>query len=67
MHLASNTNRDFALVLEAISSDGVALNPAVIIKGAHIMHQHLNNTDILDGYMLGTQTRGYSNDDLAFK
>jgi len=33
MHLAVETNRDFVLVLEAISSDGVVLAPAVIIKG----------------------------------
>ena len=67
LHSASETNRDFASVLEAISGDGVALDPAVIIKGAQIMHQHLNNTDIPDGYMLGAQTRGYLNDDLAFE
>ena len=54
-------------MLEAISSNSVALNPAVIIKGAQIMHQHLNNIDILDGYMLGAQIRGYLNNDLAFK
>ncbi|OCK97369.1 uncharacterized protein K441DRAFT_548477, partial [Cenococcum geophilum 1.58] len=34
LHLASKTNRDFTLVLEAISSNSVTLNPAVIIKGA---------------------------------
>ena len=34
LHLVSETNRNFALVLEAISSDGIALDPAVIIKGA---------------------------------
>jgi hypothetical protein len=33
MHLASKTNRDFALVLEAISSDRVILTLVVIIKG----------------------------------
>jgi hypothetical protein len=38
LHLASKTNRDFASVLEAISGNSVALNPAVIIKGAQIMH-----------------------------
>jgi hypothetical protein len=54
-------------VLEAVSGDGVALDPAVIIKGTQIMHQHLNNTDIPDGYMLGTQKKGYSCDDLAFE
>ena len=33
IHLASKTNRDFILVLEAISSNGVILNLVVIIKG----------------------------------
>ena len=66
MHSASETNRDFASVLEAISGDGVVLAPAVIIKGQQIMHQHLNNTSIPGNYMLGAQTKGYSNDDLAF-
>ena len=54
-------------MLEAISSNSVALDPAVIIKGAQIMHQHLNNTDIPDGYILGVQKRGYLNNDFAFK
>ena len=66
MYLASKTNRDFASVLEAISSNGVVLAPAVIIKGQQIMHQPLNNTNIPGNYMLGTQIKGYSNDDLAF-
>jgi len=34
LHSISKTNRDFTLVLEAIFSDSVALDPAVIIKGA---------------------------------
>jgi len=38
LHSISKTNRDFALVLEAISSNSITLNPAVIIKGAQIMH-----------------------------
>ena len=38
MYLASETNRDFTSVLEAISSDGVVFAPAVIIKGQQIMH-----------------------------
>jgi hypothetical protein len=54
-------------VLEAISSDGFAFDPVFIIKGAQIMHQHLNDTDIPGGYMLGSQGAGYSNDDLAFQ
>ena len=33
IYLASKTNRDFMLVLEAISGDRVILTPAVIIKG----------------------------------
>jgi len=66
MHLASETNHNFMSVLEAIFSDGVILVPAVIIKGQQIMHQHLNNTSILGNYMLGAQTKGYSNDDFAF-
>lgn len=38
LHLANKTNRDWALVLEAISGDGVVLPPVVIIKGAQIIH-----------------------------
>ena len=38
MHLASKTNRDFTLVLEAISSNGVILTLAVIIKGQQIIY-----------------------------
>ena len=38
LYLANKTNRDWALVLEAISSDGVVLPPAVIIKGARIIY-----------------------------
>jgi hypothetical protein len=34
LYLASEITRDFALVLEAISSNSIALNLAVIIKGA---------------------------------
>jgi hypothetical protein len=34
LYLVSETNRDFTLVLEAIFSNSIALNPAVIIKGA---------------------------------
>jgi len=34
LHSISKINRNFALVLEAISSNSIALNPAVIIKGA---------------------------------
>ena len=33
IHLASETNRDFVLVLEAISSNRAILALAVIIKG----------------------------------
>jgi hypothetical protein len=38
IHSASETNCDFASVLEAISGDGVVLAPTVIIKGQQIMH-----------------------------
>jgi hypothetical protein len=34
LYLVSEINRDFALVLEAISSNSIMLNLAVIIKGA---------------------------------
>jgi len=67
LYLANKTNRDWASVLEAISGDGIVLPPAVIIKGARIMHQHLNHTDIPGNYMLGSQAAGYSNNDLAFE
>ena len=54
LHLANKTNRDWASVLEAISGNSVILPPAVIIKGAWIMHQYLNYTDIPGNYMLGS-------------
>ena len=38
LHSVNETNRDWASVLEVISGDGVILPPAVIIKGARIMH-----------------------------
>ena len=34
LYLVSKINYNFALVLEAISSNSITLNPAVIIKGA---------------------------------
>jgi hypothetical protein len=45
----------------------VVLPPAVIMKGAQIMHQHLNETSIPGNNMLGTHRAGYSKDDLAFE
>ena len=66
MYLASKTNRDFALVLEAISSNRAVLALAVIIKGQQIISYHLNNIRIPGNYILGAQTKGYSNNDLAF-
>jgi hypothetical protein len=66
LHTADETNRDWASVLEAVSDDGVVLPPAVTIKGAQIMHQHLNSTELPANYLQGTQQAGYSNDDLAF-
>ena len=54
-------------MLKAIFSDNITLNPVVIIKGVQIIYQHFNNTDIPDSYILGTQKRGYLNNDLAFK
>ena len=54
-------------MLEAISSNSVALDSVVIIKGIQIMHQYFNNTDIPDGYILGTQKRGYLNNNFTFK
>ena len=67
LYLANKTNRNQASVLEAISGDSVILPPAVIIKGARIMHQHLNYTDIPGNYILGSQAAGYLNNNLTFK
>ena len=67
LYLANKTNRDWASVLEAISSNSVVLPPAVIIKGAQIIYQHLNHTDIPGNYILGSQAVGYLNNNLAFK
>ena len=67
LYLANKTNRNQASVLEAISSNSIILPPAVIIKGAQIIHQHLNHTDIPGNYILGSQAVGYLNNNLAFK
>ena len=67
LHSANKTNRDWALVLEVISGNGVILLPVVIIKGAWIMHQYLNYMDILGNYILGSQAAGYLNNDFTFK
>ena len=38
LHLVNKINRDWVSVLQAISSNGVVLPPAVIIKGARIIY-----------------------------
>jgi hypothetical protein len=64
---ANETNRDWATVIQAISTGGV-LPPAAIIKGLVLLHQHFNEgVNIPDHYVLGAQTAGYSNEDLAFE
>src|ERR1700723_1894418 len=64
---ASETNRDFASCLEAISGNGCVLPRAIILKGEQILHHHITHTDLPDNYVLGVQTAGYSNDDYAFE
>ena len=67
LYLVNKTNRNQALVLEAISGNSIILPLAVIIKGAQIIHQHLNYINIPGNYILGSQAVGYLNNNLAFK
>ena len=43
------------------------LLPAIIFKGEQILYYYIRHTDLLDNYILGTQTAGYLNNNYAFK
>ena len=43
------------------------LLPAIIFKGEQILYHYITHTDLLDNYILGTQTAGYLNNNYTFK
>ena len=61
----SSTNRDYCTSVEAISGDGIVIDPLVIIKGVNLLEKWFSHTDVPDNYLLGTSDSGYTNDMLS--
>ena len=53
------------MLVEAISADGEALPPLLIVQGINHLQQWYTNTTLPDDYLIGTSPSGYSNDTLS--
>ena len=56
----SDTDRDDATSVEAVSSDGVAIDTTPIIKGISYLEKWHTQTSSSDDYMIGTFDSGYT-------
>jgi hypothetical protein len=62
----SNTNREYAIVVETISADGHFIPPFILFGGKCIRAGWFDVCDELE-YMIGVSDSGYINDILAFQ
>jgi hypothetical protein len=56
-------NRELVTLVEAVSSDGFAITPMVIVKAATVMEQRA--VDLPNDYLITVSESGYSNDKSA--
>ena len=55
---SSDTDRDDATSIEAVSSDGVIIDTTLIIKGISQFEKWYTQTSSSDNYMIGTSDSG---------
>ena len=63
----SDTNRDYATSVEAVSGDGVVIEPMLILKGVNHLEKWYTQTSLPDNYLIGTSDSGYANDMLSIE
>ena len=63
----SDTNRDYATSIEAVSGDGVVIDPMLIMKGVNHLEKWYAQTSLPDNYFIGIYDSGYTNDTLSIK
>ena len=66
-HSPSDTNRDYATSVEAVSGDGIAVEPMLIPKGLSHLEKWYTQTKLPDNYLIGTSDSGYTNDTLSIE
>ena len=66
-HSPSDTNRDYATSVEAVSGDGVVIDPLMIMKGVKHLEKWYTQTSLPNNYLIGTSDSGYINDTLSIE
>jgi len=66
-YLGSTTNRELVTSCEAISGDGYALPPMLILPGTLHLQDWTTKTNLDDNVLLAVSDTGYSNDRLALE
>ena len=63
----SDTNRDYVMSIEAVSGDGIAINPMLIMKRVNHLKKWYTHTSVPGDYLIKTSDSGYTNDTLSIK